>query len=115
MLKWPRLVWSFGHLDDAAKAAVTPREPWRRLRKLGLYRAFGAYSRSEYDRFLQPLLAGSAGLGPRLIAGCPRYLANFLSGFYCLLFNRNPVTAFDLARAGHAAWPSRLAARSIGI
>lgn len=115
MFKWPSLVWSFEQLPEQAKAAVTPREPWRRLRKLGLYRAFGAYSLAEYERFLKPLLAGRARLAPWLIAACPRYLASFASGCYCLLFNRNPVTAFDLSRAPRAAWTSRLAARSLGL
>ncbi|HEY0661561.1 MAG TPA: glycosyltransferase family 2 protein [Lysobacter sp.] len=49
MLRWPQLLWSFEGVSDAAKHAVTPREPWRLLRVLLLQRAFGRYSLREYD------------------------------------------------------------------
>lgn len=49
MLRWPQLLWSFDGVSDAAKRAVTPREPWRLLRVLLLQRAFGRYSLREYD------------------------------------------------------------------
>jgi glycosyltransferase involved in cell wall biosynthesis len=49
MLRWPELLWSFEGVSDAAKQAVTPREPWRLLRVLLLQRAFGRYSLREYD------------------------------------------------------------------
>lgn len=49
MLRWPQLLWSFDGVSDAAKQAVTPREPWRLLRVLLLQRAFGRYSMREYE------------------------------------------------------------------
>lgn len=49
MLRWPQLLWSFEGVSDAAKQAVTPREPWRLLRVLLLQRAFGRYSVREFE------------------------------------------------------------------
>lgn len=50
MFKWPGLIWSFDGLSDTAKAAVTPREPWRELTRLLMFRAKGAYGFAEYRR-----------------------------------------------------------------
>lgn len=54
MFKWPWLIWSFPWLTDAAKARVTPREPWRKATTLLLFRARGAYALAEYRRWLNP-------------------------------------------------------------
>lgn len=55
MLRWPQLLWSFDGVSDAAKQAVTPREPWQLLRVLLLQRAFGRYSAREYDAIRERL------------------------------------------------------------
>ena len=53
MFKWPALIWSFPWLSDAAKARVSPRQPWQRVTTLMLFRAKGAYSLAEYRRWLR--------------------------------------------------------------
>jgi abequosyltransferase len=68
MFQWPDLIWSFP-LSDQAKAAVTPHEPWRRLRTLMLYRARGCYGRSELQR-LKAHAAQRSVPGPGFAATC---------------------------------------------
>lgn len=53
MFKWPTLIWSFTAYPESARAAVSAREPWRNLRILSSYRATGAYSLTEYNRYLR--------------------------------------------------------------
>ena len=76
--KWPSLIWSFDAYSDAAKQRVTPREPWRRFWWLLGYRALGAYSRAEYDRYFADRLVGYQRLAPRLAAAFPGRLANLI-------------------------------------
>jgi abequosyltransferase len=59
MFKWPDLIWGFAELSARAKAAVTPREPWRRPLRLLLYRANGAYDLDAYRRFFSGRRAGA--------------------------------------------------------
>ncbi len=80
MFLWPDLIWSFP-LSEPAKAAVTPREPWRRLRTLLLFRACGSFRRSDLPR-----LAAHAreqgrrapGPGAALVAWTPGWLIHAL-------------------------------------
>jgi len=74
MYDWPQLVWSFPGIPDAAKRAVTPREPWRVWRVLMLQRAYGRYSIDEYRRHLHKNLSLAARIVPRIIAFTPRLL-----------------------------------------
>jgi len=76
--KWPSLIWSFQGFSDAAKAKVTPSEPWRRFWWLLGYRALGAYSRSEYDLYFAQKLSARERLIPRLAAVFPGRFANLL-------------------------------------
>jgi len=48
MFKWPALVWSFPHLSSDSKAAVCPREPWKKMFPLLLMKAQGYFSYREY-------------------------------------------------------------------
>src|SRR5678815_2840207 len=57
--------------SDAAKQAVTPREPWRLLRVLLLQRAFGRYSLREYDALRDRLGAPWRRMGAGAIARLP--------------------------------------------
>lgn len=43
MFKWPGLVWSFKNISAEAKLRVTPKEPWRSLKKLYIERDEGRY------------------------------------------------------------------------
>ena len=47
MFHWPELIWSLP-LEEEAKKAVIPREPWTQWARLVLYRARGIYRRKEY-------------------------------------------------------------------
>jgi abequosyltransferase len=71
MLRWPQLLWSFEGVSDAAKGAITPREPWRLLRVLLLQRAFGRYSTREYDALRERLGPAWKRTVARIIARLP--------------------------------------------
>lgn len=116
MFKWPQLVWSFMEFSEGAKAAVCPREPWRQVKKLVLYRAIGGYSYAEYRRFLAGRAQGMARVIPLMMARAPATLVNSLAAFYILLLNKKARSGmYDLARSRHATWASRLAARILGV
>jgi len=84
MVKWPRLVWGLPGIDDAAKEAVTPREPWRRTRPLVNMKAQGCYGLEEYRRWLRPLDMGAlTRLRLVALAACPDTL--FAAVFSLLL------------------------------
>jgi abequosyltransferase len=51
MFLWPQLIWGLPGYSDSARAAVTPREPWRNWRQIAIYRASGAYTVHEFRRF----------------------------------------------------------------
>lgn len=53
--KWPRIVWSFRDFSEDAKRKVCLREGWRNLRTLIVYRATGAFSPREYDKWISAL------------------------------------------------------------
>ena len=70
--RWPKLIWSFDRYAPAARRAVTPPEPWRKLQWVMGYRAIGAYSKDEYRRYFA---------GPRLrFSRPPLYLSAIFPG-----------------------------------
>jgi hypothetical protein len=76
MLQWPGLIWSSA-LSERAKAAITPREPWRRLSTLTLFRACGSYGRADFRRLAAH--ARAAGVpGPRLAAALVAWTPGWL-------------------------------------
>ncbi len=84
MMKWPRLVWSLPGVDEDAKEAVTPREPWRKMRPLVNLKAQGCYRLEEYRRWLRPLAMGRiTRLRLVALAACPDAL--FAAVFRLLL------------------------------
>jgi len=101
MLKWPALVWGLPGLDEPAKAAVTPREPWRRTFDLLLMKAKGCFSAEEYRRWLRPLPMGwLTRLRLRAIAGFPDVPFNALMRLVLpVLFPRARGTVIDLQRS----------------
>ncbi|MGN6705943.1 MAG: glycosyltransferase family 2 protein [Rhodanobacter sp.] len=115
MFKWPTLIWSFASVSAQAKACISPREPWRQLRKLLLYRSIGGYGPDEYDRFLAEYpMSAYKRLLSRAIAVIPPCFANALSSLYCGLFARHArMNIYDLARSPHASFVSRAVARSV--
>jgi hypothetical protein len=116
MFKWPALIWSFGGYSEAAKARVSPREPWKNLKKLIYSRAIGSYSIVEFRQFIAGHASGNASWRALLVARMPGSMANAISGFYCIFVNRKArSSAYDLARSKHSTWISRLAARVLGV
>ena len=112
MFKWPRLIWSFDSYADDAKARITPREPWRRIRRLVHARAIGSYSMVEFRRWVAGAAGGRALIPPWLVAHLPGWIANVVAGAYCIVGNRAAkAAAYDLARSRYSTWVSRLAAR----
>ncbi len=83
MFKWPSLIWSFPDCTEADKQQVYPREPWRNLKTLLIYRAQGVFSYNEYSIWLKPRLGpGLHRLLAEIIARFPGCLANLLVIFY---------------------------------
>jgi len=106
MFTWPALVWSFGHFSEAARAQVTPREPWRRLGTLLLLRAKGWYSWKEYRTLIRPTRAplGSRWL-PALVALAPGRLLNSLALIYWFCFARSRRGGlYDLYHSRYFVW-----------
>jgi abequosyltransferase len=115
LFKWPELIWSFRDFSEQARASVTPREPWRRLRKLVLFRALGGYSIIEYRRFLATRVAHVRRVSAWAIAVAPAALINQLAALICLLFYRNKMVIYDLARSRHAGATTRIVARILNV
>jgi abequosyltransferase len=112
MFKWPRLVWSFDVFSDAAKARVSPREPYRNIKSLVWSRSIGAYSIVEYRQHLH-----DAGQPFSLIvAMLPATWLNAFSSLYCALFSRDSASGlYDLVRSKNSTWVTRKIARMIGV
>jgi glycosyltransferase involved in cell wall biosynthesis len=117
MVHWPSLVWSFSSLPDAAKAAVTPRHPYKSVRQLLWYRALGAYTIEQYRQ----RLASEPELMYRLVASCiariPVEITNALYGLYLAPRKRRPfaLQLYELVHCGHAGILTRGVARLRGI
>jgi abequosyltransferase len=116
MFLWPKLIWSFDWLSLAAKSSITANEPWRKLRKLMIYRGVGAYGKVEFDNFLAQRAQGARALASKLIAAAPEKWMNAVAGLYCLLLARGArANIYDLSRAKGATVFSRWAARAVGL
>ena len=84
MFKYPKFIWSFELVSAEAKAAVTPRQPWRKAARLLLYRAKGGYTRAEYKTWIRPevrSLIERIRFGGVLLV--PGSVANLLALLYC--------------------------------
>ena len=112
MFKWPQLIWSFPDFSEQSKSAITPKEPWRSIKKLVLYRAIGGYDVAEYQQLIAARAQGIARNSYMVIAMFPAAIVNFLASLYCVLINRNARSGlYDLARSRHATWASRFLGR----
>lgn len=101
MFDWPNLVWSFPGVPDEVKQAIVPREPWRLWRVLLLQRAYGRYSKREFDLFLRPRLApGFAGAISLAIAMVPKLFLFPPAMAYGYLKYRDPRFFMFNLRAG---------------
>lgn len=116
VFKWPQLIWSFPGFSDQARQRVCRREAWKIPRKLWLFRSLGAYSATEYDRYISGFPASIARTRARLIARVPGKLANAIAALYCLLFARGErIPVYDLARSTESTWMARTVARILDI
>jgi len=90
MFKWPRLVWSFEDISEAARAAVCRPEPWRRPSTLWLFRAKGSYSLYDYRTWLVGRLASRTQRALALLIACaPGVIANLAALLYCSTVRRD--------------------------
>lgn len=78
MFLWPALIWGLPGYSDAARAAVTPREPWRNAAPLLLARAGGGLGSVEYARFSERLGGRSRLIAAALLA-LPGKVANLIA------------------------------------
>jgi abequosyltransferase len=117
MFKWPALIWSFSHLPESSKAAVTRCKPYRSPKRLLWYRAIGGYSPVEFRSFIRPRLGPLRLAAAWLIAWLPSRIANGLVGLACQfrVQKLSPIGLYDLARAPHASAISRAVARRKGL
>jgi abequosyltransferase len=111
MFKWPDLIWSFNQLPDSAKTPVCLEFPWRNNAKLLLFRANGAYTKTEYTQWLKPRLKTyRARLVPGMIAYFPGRLVNLLAFIYYFFFRRPSsrlLLLLDLANSPFCFWKLR--------
>ena len=99
MYKWPGLIWSFAGYTDSTKAAITPREPWRRPMKLFHFRSKNAYSINEYRKYFAGL-SGWYRACAFVISVFPGALANLLSIVYVAVTStNNRIPLSDLVNA----------------
>lgn len=95
MFNWPSLIWSFSSLSEQTKASICLREPWQNLKGLMYQRAFGTYSRREYQLFvgkqsissLRKVLSLLISVVPRSLLYVPTYL---------YIYIKNPNSTYTL-------------------
>ena len=87
--------------------------PWRSFWWLLGYRALGAYSRAEYERYFAGKDLGPRRLVLRLVAAVPGELGNLLGvGVLALLGKGGGAVVYDLVTCSrYSNWASRLLAR----
>jgi abequosyltransferase len=86
MFKWPQLIWSFGSISENARFAVSPSEPWRNIKNLLLYRAFGSYNSKAFRRLIRPKVKVLDSIAPWTISLLPGMIVNLAAvGFFLLL------------------------------
>jgi abequosyltransferase len=114
MFKWPDLIWSLDSYTDDAKRKVIPREPWREWRRLTMYRAVGAYSYADYQKFFKKQRRG--GVLQLAISILPTGVANSMIALYWYYANRKARAGiYDLVRSANATGLTRLIARRLNI
>jgi abequosyltransferase len=97
LYRWPTLVWSLPGLSDAAKRAVNPPKSWARAKTLMLYKAKGAYTFHEFQRWVRPRSSALASVLPRLIAYIPSGFMNWLAvAYFSRLRHGSAMTLVDL-------------------
>ena len=114
MFKWPELIWSFRDFSEQSKAVICPREPWRHLQQLVLYRAIGGYSLKEYNQFIAARTRGWSRAICKIIAMQPAAIVNGFAALYCALIKRSArSTMYDISRSRHATWITKLLSKTL--
>lgn len=113
---WPKLIWGFAGYSDAAKRAVTDREPWRNVTKMLLARAAGGFGKDEYRRFIKQQPKGPSRLVARAIVNVPGSIANMATVVLLGLRGggRGPGMYNIVASSPHATKLNRRLARLFG-
>ena len=97
MMKWPKLVWSFGHISDTAKRSVVRQNPWSNLAILIFERGIGAYSLKHYHAHLSELPVSRAWkLCASLISGLPEKPLASLLYLFCRCLFPDKMFLYDL-------------------
>jgi abequosyltransferase len=111
MFRWPNLIWSFADYPDSVKLQVCPKEPWRRIRTLLLYRAKGFYTLNRYFEWLEPRLESYwTRAVSKAIAYLPGRVANLLGvAYYSVFYHRpdRPLVLVDLRNSPFYCWRLR--------
>lgn len=114
MFKWPDLIWSFDAFSDSAKTRVVPRQPWKKWRRLTLYRAIGGYGYADYRKFFKE--QGRGGFLQFIISVLPVVFVNALTALYWFFANQKARAGiYDLARSGTGSKLARVIARRLNI
>ncbi len=109
---WPELVWSFSSFSEMAKQRVCDSSPWRKAKNLFYYRAIGAYSLHEFEKFMSPKTKRFNKFLALFISIFPGVIANSLSFLYFIFCNRAAhIAHYDLYRSHYATWFTRLFGR----
>ena len=116
MFKWPELIWGFVGYSDAAKAKVVPREPWRGLRNILTYRAYGSFTAEDYRARLLPGAPFTTRLPVRLMLATPGSIVHVLVLLkFALSRTRDSSVTYNLLVASrNSNWLSRAIGRRIG-
>ena len=87
MFKWPQIIWSLKSVLDVDKKIIVSPEPWRNIKNLLLLRAKGAYTFSEYKKFLKCRVNGKMeSLFLWFLSVVPGKLVNLISCLYVIIF-----------------------------
>jgi abequosyltransferase len=116
LVKWPNLIWSFDGYSTVAKSQVCPEDYLKKLKRLVFYRASGAYTYTEFSKFLAPQSSWVKSFGYLLIALFPAMLMNILASMYCAFINNSMKMAmYSLNSSKYQNAISRWASRVVGV
>ncbi|KAF5057858.1 Glycosyl transferase family 2 [anaerobic digester metagenome] len=89
-IRWPQLIWSLPTISLNSKLSVVSEKPYESIRDLILWRSKGAYSLTEYRRWIatssSPMFRKILGAVIAMIPGC---MVNLVVITYVLLFSKN--------------------------
>jgi abequosyltransferase len=99
MFKWPELINSFSNFSDKSKLSVCRPKPWKRLHTLIYFRSIGAYSITEYSKWLEQRLSSPwHRFIARMIAKIPFKIANGFMRLYAKI-RRNKILMYHLTNS----------------